>query len=151
MIQFSIFMMKQLGSIEIIYMINYKNDELIESSDMSDFIKHGLHIVDKNEIIYKLLKKPMVAYLLCRPRRFGKTLLLDTVENIFEGRRYLFQNLVINDDKSEYNWKVFPVIRLDMSGTSATADEMSHELVYPFTGWSPWPQRQPVLESVLPV
>jgi hypothetical protein len=110
-------------------MTNLIKDELISSSVMSDFIKQGSPIIDKTKIICKLLKKPMGAYLICRPRRFGKTLLLDTIDNIFKGKRDLFQNLAINDDNSGYNWNIFPVIRLDMSGMSSTPDILSQELV----------------------
>ena len=55
-------------------------------------------------------------YFLARPRRFGKSLFLDTLRNLFEGRRELFQGL---HAEHEWHWSVkHPVIKLDMSGTS---------------------------------
>ena len=56
------------------------------------------------------------AYFLARPRRFGKSLFLDTLRNLFEGRLELFQGL---HAEHEWHWSVkHPVIKLDMSGTS---------------------------------
>ena len=55
-------------------------------------------------------------YFLARPRRFGKSLFLDTLRSLFEGRRELFQGL---HAEHEWHWSVkHPVIKLDMSGTS---------------------------------
>ena len=55
-------------------------------------------------------------YFLARPRRFGKSLFLDTLRNLFEGRRELFQGLYA---EHEWHWSVkHPVIKLDMSGGS---------------------------------
>ena len=55
-------------------------------------------------------------YFLARPRRFGKSLFLDTLRNLFEGRRELFQGLYA---EHEWYWSVkHPVIKLDMSGAS---------------------------------
>ena len=55
-------------------------------------------------------------YFLARPRRFGKSLFLDTLRNLFEGRRELFQGLYA---EHKWHWSVkHPVIKLDMSGTS---------------------------------
>ena len=55
-------------------------------------------------------------YFLARPRRFGKSLFLDTLRNLFEGRHELFQGLYA---EHEWHWSVkHPVIKLDMSGAS---------------------------------
>ena len=55
-------------------------------------------------------------YFLARPRRFGKSLFLDTLRNLFEGKRELFQGLYAD---SNWEWATkYPVIKLDMSGTS---------------------------------
>ena len=48
---------------------------------------------------------------LSRPRRFGKTLTVSTLEAIFQGRRELFKDLAI--DKTDYDWKTYPVIPID--------------------------------------
>ena len=52
-------------------------------------------------------------YFLSRPRRFGKSLLLDTVKELFEGAKELFEGLEIHDD---WDWRVRPVLRLDFAG-----------------------------------
>ena len=52
-------------------------------------------------------------YFLSRPRRFGKSLLVSTLEAIFKNKRELFKGLWL--DSSEYAWKEFPVIKFDMS------------------------------------
>ncbi|MDR2612022.1 MAG: AAA family ATPase, partial [Deltaproteobacteria bacterium] len=71
--------------------------------------------VDKTRIIHDLVQTDM-AYFLSRPRRFGKSLLLSTMEHVFRGERGLFKGLWI--DSSDYDWKPCPVIRLDMSDSN---------------------------------
>jgi hypothetical protein len=66
--------------------------------------------IDKTEFIYKMTKKGKV-YFLSRPRRFGKSLLVSTLQELFEGNKKLFKGLYIYD---KWDWnKKFPVIRLD--------------------------------------
>jgi hypothetical protein len=69
--------------------------------------------VDKTAFIYRLVSKPKGAFFLARPRRFGKSLTLSTLEAVFTGRRELFKGLAI--DKLDYDWKTYPIIHLDMS------------------------------------
>ena len=71
--------------------------------------------VDKTEYIYKLIDGASY-YFLSRPRRFGKSLLLDTICEVFRGEKELFKGLWIYD--SGYDFAKHPVIRLDMSRTS---------------------------------
>ncbi|MDR2141308.1 MAG: ATP-binding protein [Deltaproteobacteria bacterium] len=81
---------------------------------------------DKTEFLRKLLKsrKP---YFLSRPRRFGKTLLVSTLEAILRGRRELFQGLWI--DSSDYDWTAYPVIHLSMDSIySDDPEEVKKEL-----------------------
>lgn len=74
--------------------------------------EEGLLYIDKTQWIYRLIKEGS-AYFLSRPRRFGKSLLVSTLEALFQGKRELFSDLYI--DKMDYHWKAFPVIRLDLS------------------------------------
>lgn len=67
--------------------------------------------VDKTEIIYKLINEGFY-YFLSRPRRFGKSLTLTTLKEIFSGNKELFKGLWIYD---KLDWKVYPVIHLDFS------------------------------------
>ena len=68
--------------------------------------------IDKTQYIYNLINDYKY-YFLSRPRRFGKSLLLDTVAEVFNGERELFKGLWIYN--SGYAFKKHPVIKLDMS------------------------------------
>lgn len=72
----------------------------------------GFIYVDKTALIYKLVKEGCV-YFLSRPRRFGKSLLLSTLEAYFTGKKYLFEGLAI--EKLEKEWKKHPVLHLDLN------------------------------------
>ena len=75
--------------------------------------------VDKTEIIYRMvMPQAETAYFLSRPRRFGKSLLVTTLEAYFQGRKELFEGLAI--EKLEQDWTAHPVLRFDMSGVKFT-------------------------------
>ncbi|MCB9493532.1 MAG: ATP-binding protein [Epsilonproteobacteria bacterium] len=78
-------------------------------------IEHDYVYVDKTEYVYAMISSGS-CYFLSRPRRFGKSLTLSTLDAIFSGRKELFKNLWI--DKSDWGWKKYPVLRLDMSSVS---------------------------------
>ena len=81
--------------------------------------------VDKTPHALKLIASGKL-YFLARPRRFGKSLFLDTLHNLFEGRRELFTGL---HAESNWDWEVkYPVVKLDMSGGFRNADEFSSML-----------------------
>jgi hypothetical protein len=84
----------------------------------SDIINGGFLYVDKTRWVYELVKYPKGVYFLARPRRFGKSLLISTLKEIFEGNRDLFQGLWIYD--SDYQWTEHPVIRIDFSRSKVT-------------------------------
>ena len=69
--------------------------------------------VDKTDIVWQLVNNGKQYNYLSRPRRFGKSVLVDTLQCYFEGRRELFEGLKIMELEKE--WTVRPVIRLDMS------------------------------------
>lgn len=75
--------------------------------------EEGFVYVDKTDKIYSLVSNGGY-YFLSRPRRFGKSLLVSTMEAYFQGRRELFKGLAI--DSLEKEWKEYPVLHLDMSG-----------------------------------
>lgn len=77
-----------------------------------EIIKGGYLYVDKTDLIYKLVKDNKYIFL-SRPRRFGKTLLISTMEAYFKGRKELFQGLAI--EKLEDEWIEYPVLRFDLS------------------------------------
>lgn len=73
----------------------------------------GYLYVDKTDIIWKLANRNKTYNYLSRPRCFGKSVLVDTLEAYFKGRKELFEGLKIMDLEKE--WVQRPVIRLDMS------------------------------------
>ena len=71
------------------------------------------YYVDKTAYIHRLLDEG-THYFLSRPRRFGKSLFLDTCKELFEGNEPLFEGLDIHD---KWDWSIrYPVLRLDFSG-----------------------------------
>ncbi|MCL5436800.1 MAG: ATP-binding protein [Candidatus Dependentiae bacterium] len=68
--------------------------------------------VDKTEHIYRLIQGD--CFFFARPRRFGKSLLCSTLEDLFLGKKELFKGLWI-DKNTDYQWPVHPVIHLDLS------------------------------------
>ena len=75
-------------------------------------INEGKLYVDKTEYIWNLIQDDG-SYFLARPRRFGKSLTVSTLEAVFQGRKDLFKGLAIYD--KPYDWKKYPVIHLDLS------------------------------------
>ena len=71
--------------------------------------------VDKTKEIYDLLAKGGQYYFLSRPRRFGKSLLISTLKEIFSGNKELFKGLWIYD---KIDWQPYPVIHIDFSKIS---------------------------------
>ena len=82
--------------------------------------REGYVYVDKTALIYRLVTtgKP---YFLSRPRRFGKSLLLSTLEAYFEGKRELFEGLAIAG--LEQDWLEYPVLHLDLNAEKYDAPE----------------------------
>ena len=72
----------------------------------------GYVYVDKTDLVYSLATEGKV-YFLCRPRRFGKSLLISTLNSYFLGKKELFKGLKI--ETLEKDWKVYPVLRIDFS------------------------------------
>ena len=72
--------------------------------------KEGYLYVDKTAYLYRLVTGSDM-YFLSRPRRFGKTLTVSTLEAIFQGKRELFKGLAI--DALDYDWKPYPIIHID--------------------------------------
>ena len=88
-----------------------------------EIITNGYLYVDKTEFIWNLVEQPFGTYFLSRPRRFGKSLTVSTLEAVFQGRRDLFKGLAIYD--KPYDWKPHPVFHLDFANFNASnADQM---------------------------
>jgi len=86
----------------------------------SEIRERGYYYVDKTPVIERLVQQNKF-YLLSRPRRFGKSLLLDTLHCLFEGRQSLFEGLYIHD---RWDWQTtYPVIRLSFGDGVLTSRE----------------------------
>lgn len=94
----------------------------------------GYVYIDKTGYIEKLIENPYRTYFLSRPRRFGKSLFLSTLESFFRGERELFKGLRI--DRDDVDWTPRPVLRLDLSPMDATSlDSLNQVLEYHLTTW----------------
>ena len=89
----------------------------------------GYVYVDKTALIYELVSKGTI-YFLSRPRRFGKSLLISTLENYFLGRKELFRGLAI--DSLEKEWKEYPVFHIDFNGKNFTSPMELKETIETF-------------------
>lgn len=82
---------------------------------IQDFEKlrtNGYSYVDKSRFVYKLATEGEY-YFLSRPRRFGKSLFLSTLEAYFQGKKELFEGLAIYD--LETDWKKYPIFHIDLN------------------------------------
>ena len=80
----------------------------------------GYVYVDKTPLIYKLVKEGSI-YFLSRPRRFGKSLLLSTLEAYFQGKKELFKGLAM--EQLEKEWHTYPILHLDLNAEKYESKE----------------------------
>ena len=77
--------------------------------DFRNMRKDGYRYVDKTALLYPLVTRGMDSFFfISRPRRFGKSLMLSTLECLFRGERELFKGLAI--DKMDYDWESYPIL-----------------------------------------
>lgn len=69
--------------------------------------------IDKTEYIYRMPHSDGTYFFVGRPRRFGKTLLVSTMQSYFEGKKDLFKGLAM--EQLEKEWIEYPVIHLDFT------------------------------------
>ena len=86
----------------------------------ANIINEGYLYVDKTALVYKLANDSKY-YFLSRPRRFGKSLLVTTLEAYFQGRKELFEGLAIS--KLETEWKQYPVLHIDLNAADYRSEE----------------------------
>ena len=77
----------------------------------------GYFYVDKTELMYRLVKTGRY-YFLSRPRRFGKSLLVSTLEAYFQGKKELFEGLAVHGLEKE--WTEYPILHLDLNAKKFT-------------------------------
>lgn len=89
--------------------------------------------IDKTELIYKMTHSDPV-YFLSRPRRFGKSLLVSTLEAYFQGKKHLFEGLAM--ERLETEWTEYPVLHMDFSVSKYTdADKLREVLNLQILRW----------------
>ena len=97
-----------------------------------NIIEGGYVYVDKTDLVYDLAKEHVC--FLCRPRRFGKSLLISTLEAYFLGRKELFAGLRM--EQLEQDWTVYPVFRIDFSnGNYNDPATLMNKLEYLVGSW----------------
>lgn len=84
--------------------------------------EQGFLYVDKTDIVWNLVNNGKKYNYLSRPRRFGKSVLVDTLQAYLEGRHELFEGLRIM--QMEKDWTNHPVVRLDMSSAGAEPESI---------------------------
>ncbi len=89
--------------------------------------------VDKTDLIYKLVNEGKY-YFLSRPRRFGKSLLISTLDAYLSGKKELFEGLAIS--QMEKDWNTYPILHLDLNSQRYdTLDDLKQILDYNLTKW----------------
>ena len=92
------------------------------TSDFADLIKKGGIYVDKTGYFHRLISNEVNNFLFfARPRRFGKSLMITALKEIFEGRRELFEGLAIS--KTDWKWEKWPVIHFNFGDASSASIE----------------------------
>ncbi|MCY4443344.1 MAG: AAA family ATPase, partial [Proteobacteria bacterium] len=102
----------------------------IGCADFEDIREDQYYYVDKTALIKKLIDEGCW-YFLSRPRRFGKSLLVSTLECLFEGKKELFKGLYI-EDKWDWSQK-YPVVRLSMTGQNHNPEKISENIINQIT------------------
>ena len=97
----------------------------IGDQSFGEIIRNGCVYVDKTAYIHKMVTEGKY-YFLSRPRRFGKSLLVSTLEEYFRGNRELFRGLAIDRLEPE-EWNSHPVLYLDLNGKDYTNPSALYE------------------------
>ena len=97
--------------------------------EFDKIINGGYVYVDKTALIYRLVTEGSI-YFLSRPRRFGKSLLVSTLEAYFKGKKELFKGLAI--DEWEKEWAEYPVFHIDFNGENFSKPDVLEEVIEKF-------------------
>ena len=93
----------------------------IDTADFEMIQKNNLIYVDKTYFLYKIVSE-YTYYFLSRPRRFGKSLFISTLENFYKGKSELFKNLYIYN--KNWDWEEYPIIKLDFNEIECKTTEI---------------------------
>lgn len=88
--------------------------------------KNGYVYVDKTRLIHRLVKTGKY-YFLSRPRRFGKSLLVSTLESYFRGHKHLFEGLAM--EQLESDWKEYPILHFDLNAKKFDTEDDLYDLI----------------------
>ncbi len=99
----------------------------------SEIIRGAYAYVDKTEVIYRLTQSGKF-FFLSRPRRFGKSLMISTLESYFEGQKELFDGLWLGQAEG-IDWTPRPVLRLNFVAAQCTVDGLISLLDNQFAHW----------------
>jgi len=101
----------------------------IARTELRDIVEEDFCYVDKTPFVKQLLDDKHRYYFLSRPRRFGKSLFLNTLREAFSGQKELFKGLYLEHN---WDWNVkYPVISISFGGGTATnCDELNHSFMY---------------------
>jgi len=94
--------------------------------NFEDLRNNNCVYIDKTELIYRLTHSDKI-YFLSRPRRFGKSLLVSTLEAYFQGKKHLFEGLAM--ERLEMEWTEYPVLHMDFSRRKYTDEDKLSELL----------------------
>ena len=101
--------------------------------NFEDLRRNGYKYVDKTNFVYKLTDEGKY-YFLSRPRRFGKSLFLSTLEAYFQGKKELFEGLAIYDLETE--WKKYPIFHIDLNTANFREKDSLYNVLNDYlTGW----------------
>lgn len=101
--------------------------------NFEDLRRNGYKYVDKTNFVYKLANEGKY-YFLSRPRRFGKSLFLSTLEAYFQGKKELFEGLAIYDLETE--WKKYPIFHIDLNTANFREKDSLYNVLNDYlTGW----------------
>ena len=95
--------------------------------DFEKIRQQGCLYIDKTALVYKLAKD-IGYFFLSRPRRFGKSLLISTMEAYFLGKKELFKGLALG--QLEQDWTVYPVLHLDLNTGEYKNKDGFHDILY---------------------
>jgi len=91
-----------------------------------EIIEGGYVYIDKTKYVLELIENYKYVFL-SRPRRFGKSLLLDTIKEAFEGNRELFKGLYIYD---KYDFSKYPVIKISWAGNLRSLEGIKSRILF---------------------
>ena len=97
--------------------------------DFEKIRREGYVYVDKTRQMWKMVSEGSY-YFLSRPRRFGKSLMVSTLETFFSGKRELFKGLFV--DSVDWEWKAYPIMHLDLNTAKYDCEEALDNMLEEF-------------------